>query len=590
MRTRNLDSRTGPVENLLPNPSMERIQAGTSVVRRNLFPNPIPTTYVSTIGGARISLSNGDGFVRAAVTDTLQVSNAQRIGPLPSNGTLGAPAVPGRVYTMSAEVRTERLHEFRFNSLSWDGSNMSSMAAGASTFANTKAGEWTRVWKTVTAGVGVQRVGFEVGLSDVNARVMGETFDIRNILIEERPALLPFFHGGTANTNGVAYSWDGGANASISSARAFLQETRRNFCLNPSAASASLANVIFGGNSGGTVARSTTEGRTDSTSFAYTAGSTAGSDKGPQIYMVGLTAGKTYTTSAWVKASGLFTPNGLRVGVYWGSWLGVSAYTTVVGAWVRVSITFTVPASGGNGSMVVGAPQVGGQTGADLLIDDILVEESGVLLEYFDGSNTPDADMTPSWTGAVDASPSILSCALVNRLGGMNIVRAASFQYPGELRVINLNTASDSCARIDLLPYVREGYTYTILAKLKIRQLHSAAIAPIQGTQRRSLFLDISGGGGNTRGFGATNPSPNVVGEYIHRVTFTVPAVNGSPVTGLGARLYNGGALGDASMYWDEAMLVPGDYTGPYIDGDRRGCSWRDLAHDSGSVGYPLAA
>lgn len=632
MRSELLDRRTAPIENLLPNPSMERVQPGTMIVRRNLAPNPAAATASgwSAIGGG-----TGVNYTGALITGggpTAELSNFYRTTKtvLESSGsswlrvqyganagsTYAVPVVPRRVYTFSVFGRwlSPTATAIVIIAVFRTTANQPAQVAEVVGTNRVDLGNgWYRYYVTAVAPVDAANAYIHFGVTALSK--VGDTVDATGAMIEERPALLPFFHGGTVNDRGIAYAWDGVAHASSSNAKASVTEFRRNHAYNPDAITGGQAWQTQVPN-GYTVTPYFEPTPAGSDALSCAALSVDTSDGTIQQFrlrvggsgvnispLLNAAASVTVTLSFDFWASSLLVNKVISVelpvqGPGGSTFRNSFTFTPTVEGWSRVEATIVaIPQQTVTGIDYFQHPQIvtpyiAVPAGTILFrATKALIEITSIKgLPYFSGNVTPDADMTPAWAGTVNAGTSTLSLALVNRLGGMNIIRAASFQYPGELRVLNLNTASDTCARIDLLPYVREGQTYTVLAKLKIRQLHSAAIAPIQGTQRRSLFLDISGGGGNTRGWGATNPSPNVVGEYIHRVTFTVPAVNGSPVTGLGARLYNGGALGDASMYWDEAMLVPGTYTGPYIDGDKRGSIWRDVPHDSGSVGYPLAA
>ena len=83
----------------------------------------------------------------------------------------------------------------------------------------------------------------------------------------------------------------------------------------------------------------------------------------------------------------------------------------IAGEWKRVSITVTVPE---NASFMTPYVRVLLKDNASLQVGDtldatgLLVEKSSVLGDYFDGSYSPDPDLTPSWTGTANASASVL--------------------------------------------------------------------------------------------------------------------------------------------------------------------------------------
>lgn len=50
------------------------------------------------------------------------------------------------------------------------------------------------------------------------------------------------------------------------------------------------------------------------------------------------------------------------------------------------------------------------------------------------------------------------------------------------------------------------------------------------------------------------------------------------------ARIYGSGVVEISEGYWDDLMIVEGDYTGPYFDGSTPGASWTGTPHESTSV------
>lgn len=127
------------------------------------------------------------------------------------------------------------------------------------------------------------------------------------------------------------------------------------------------------------------------------------------------TAGMTSTVSMWVKGTA-----GLTVRVYatrfatassaeGSGW--ISPVVTLTGSWQRVSVK--APAITGRpylkvSLMLATATYPTGKVpaGSVLDVDGVLVEESGSLGAYFDGSTTPPAGYTNAWTGTAHASAS----------------------------------------------------------------------------------------------------------------------------------------------------------------------------------------
>jgi hypothetical protein len=209
-------------------------------------------------------------------------------------------------------------------------------------------------------------------------------------------------------------------------------------------------------------------------------------------------------------------------------------------------------------------------------VTNIMVEDYWTALPFFSGASAAGDDFTYNWVAGANASASQQKAlSVVNTPGGNCApIQSTNWAKNGSksLRIIptSKGAALDTYARIELLPQLAEGKTYTIFGTLRLATPQTGGTSGI--SQGRNLFLDINGAGGGTRSYGYTAQSPNVAGEYEHRMTFTVPAVSGAPVLSLGVRLYNGTSAGE--VYWDSLMLVEGTYTGSYVDGDFPGGYW----------------
>jgi hypothetical protein len=54
-------------------------------------------------------------------------------------------------------------------------------------------------------------------------------------------------------------------------------------------------------------------------------------------------------------------------------------------------------------------------------------------------------------------------------------------------------------------------------------------------------------------------------------------------------RLQQGSMEGNGDVWWDDLMLVEGDYVGPHVDGTKANAKWEGTAHASASIGYPTS-
>jgi hypothetical protein len=202
-------------------------------------------------------------------------------------------------------------------------------------------------------------------------------------------------------------------------------------------------------------------------------------------------------------------------------------------------------------------------------ITNILVEDFWQVLPFFSATTPAGDDFTYNWLSTPNASVSQQKAIGVATVSGGNCVAIQSSNWSKNgaksLRLIpnNKGAALDTYGRIELLPQLVEGKTYTIMGTARLASPQTGGVAG--PSQARNLFLDITGGGGGTRAFGTSPVTANAAGEYQHRIKFTVPSVAGSPVTTLGLRMYNGSSAGE--VYWDAMILIEGDYTGPYFDG-----------------------
>ena len=133
-----------------------------------------------------------------------------------------------------------------------------------------------------------------------------------------------------------------------------------------------------------------------------------------------LTAGASYTISAWVKPSvdvtfsnqAWFYKDGTAIGAAGGSF---PTRTAPAGVWTRLQMRVDVPADGTVNQVqprwyASGAPFV---VGATLDFSAPLMEEGSTLAAYFDGDMTSADGVTYSWTGTVGDSSSTAVTNLV---------------------------------------------------------------------------------------------------------------------------------------------------------------------------------
>lgn len=320
-------------------------------------------------------------------------------------------------------------------------------------------------------------------------------------------------------------------------------------------------------------------------------------------------AGEVVTLSIYVRSS-VATTYALSAKTHdgAGNWIGSGTSGTAVAVaantWTRLSVTVTVPAGGLYlAASVRNTVSTTFPTGSTLDLTGILVMRSAFVLDYFDGTTKTGrwnhADFRVTWVGTANSSQSTLEAVRVaNRMSGNRTMPILSNAWSSKgtysLRLTPLNpvggttTSRDVYASINLLSMgCREGETYTIRAVAhQDGVLSGASGAPAQA---RNLFIDITGGGGGTRGLKNTPSHTNAAGDYEHVLTFTVPSVAGSPVTAMNLRFYHGHDFGSEDLWWDEVTITPGTEPIPYVDGSLGDdYLWEEggTAHDARSYYY----
>lgn len=129
---------------------------------------------------------------------------------------------------------------------------------------------------------------------------------------------------------------------------------------------------------------------------------------------------------------------------------------------------------------------------------------------------------------------------------------------------------------------MQAGKTYTILGTCRLvtpqlGSLHSRA------RTITAFYRDATGVYIETR----SAPAPNLAGETDLRVTLTIPV----DATEAFVRLYNGATAGNGDVWWDDAAVIEGVYTGDYFDGSTQpsaGVVYTWSGATDGSVSYQM--
>lgn len=268
--------------------------------------------------------------------------------------------------------------------------------------------------------------------------------------------------------------------------------------------------------------------------------------------------------------------------------------------WTRISIVgTTVPATATRARLLayVGPSGTAWQIGDTVDADAGLVEVSATLQDYFDGSTTPptgfgvgwrgttnlsesymyDGDFTPSWIGTTNASASILTALGVAKADtGNNTQRvdaeSGHWAMSGSksMRIVPVR-GNDGAAGIIIAGsagtlLLVDGKTYTMMATIR-------STVDTMSTQpyARAMYIQAP--------TTVLAKAPAEAGVFTLQAIFTYIA---------GTDLRLGGDKVD--VWWDNLVIVEGNYTGGYFDGtnipndEAYGIpSWAGSANDSAS-------
>ncbi len=171
---------------------------------------------------------------------------------------------------------------------------------------------------------------------------------------------------------------------------------------------------------------------------------------------------------------------------------------------------------------------------------------------YFDGSESPDPDMTARWIGATDASASVLEGKRIAGLITNNciVIQSTRFADPGEFSARQIPHTASTNSYFEPTPTALPATgTATIMGT---RHLDNPLTGPRAedraGRLVRAVPVVVS-----------SPQSPNVAGTHPMRHVFTTD--------GPRALFGHGGAWGSGDVYWTKPGLFAGEYDGPAFSG-----------------------
>lgn len=221
-------------------------------------------------------------------------------------------------------------------------------------------------------------------------------------------------------------------------------------------------------------------------------------------------------------------------------------------------------------------------------ISEVMLLDNSHSGAYFDGSTvSADPDFSYVWNAAVDASPSRMLGTSVTGIGNTIThgqgISSTEWKSSGTKSVRILaksNTNNDSFVdfRSLIQGNLKPNTTYTVAGTRYLK-------APLTGTLWTAMGFRINIANQNLNftykpGYGIVNTAGS------NRVVATFRT--GSDTSAFAfLRIHNGSMEGNGDVWWDDLMLVEGDYDGRYLDGTKSNAKWDGTAHASTSVGYP---
>ena len=392
---------------------------------------------------------------------------------------------------------------------------------GGTTFApnydRTKLNQWQRIYAVVNSGTGAAiqlrfyaMTGFSVYVDDVMI---------------------------TVAPTGTATAVNGALLSAETNPYAILATARTNLITNPNFE----AETTGWAASGATMAVSTVQKYIGTQSLLVTPSGT-GTDGVYINISAGRITGRVYTASAWIYTT---VTRNVRLLITNGS--VPSPVSIPANTWTRISTTFTAVSS--TNFLWLEGSASGTQP---FYVDAVMFEESATLRDYFDGTFGSTTDLTTAWTGAANASTSVMVGVPPATQTGSAAGAIQSTEWAGQgtksLRIVPTGTnASYSSSTWTGLTV---GQLYTVLGTVRLT-------AALTGTLNANALKITTDSPTVT----LTSTASNVAGTYVVRGTFTATATSHT------INLWNGASAGNGEVWWDQFLLIAGTYTSTFFDG-----------------------
>lgn len=554
--------------NLVTNPSFETNSGTLNTIDLNSCYNPglrVDGTGWSTSSsgpvatGARVTgnfASVGTvAYWRNTVTTAGTGQTDIRYG---ISGTTHIPVAAGIRYTASGYVRANiNLTGTRIYIIWYNSAGAQLGEVNIPTQPALSANTYRRMEITGIAPTGAVRA--LILLRGYGTFAVGNRFDGGAVQMDTNAdAATTWFDGGLAATGGLQHAWEGPANASRSIRQGFLIPTQQN-----TGGGKGWQSTLFPQNGVDSFAVTGLLQQTNTAVVRFT------------VDNVGL-PNQTYTAKITARcATGLtvVTKGNLEIEEVGGTILAILVPdgTTITSTPQEFTVNFTAPALP---STAFAFKLRGGTSSSDIIYyDKAFLAFGNYTGEYFDGSTTPaglDPELSVAWEGTAHASRSTIGAIQPDDYvaGNSNLVQSSQWFEGGSksLRIIpgprvsggNNTFANLSSANLIDDGTVIPGVKYTFLGTVRLTE---AQTNPRPDSARNAVFVALRPSGTEVTPLGST--PPNAAGVYEIRGTFTVPEDSLSAQI----RLYNGDEYNGADVWWDNAMVIKGEYYGEYFDG-----------------------
>lgn len=560
--------------NLITNPSFESV-LGSQEVWRNIYPNPtfsegsLGTTYspVRINGFSNPNFESNADFWFGSVTVARQTSvvwSGTASGQIPFTSlnqyiegeyfyTFG-----GEQTTISFYLRIDNGKQVQIGIQTYSESYSEQDFLGAQTISGNGS------WQRVSISVKVYASGGRYYTPRIINKTSGtNTVYIDGALQERGLELLPYFDGsgfGPGYSDPDLYaSWDGTPNASTS--RLSGRDVRYTQNKNPGGMDGGAYGVGYLSSQWGLL----TPGGDNSKSLKIVPRNflnPKSSDTYIKINLPLLQANKTYTILGTIRLTQAQTNPSEFARKF-------RALDFVNNEEVDIALTYISEAPNAAGEYEVRATfettesnvtsefrLYNGDDTASVWWDNVAVVEGVYLGDYFDGTNSPEADLLPSWftesgirisriSGLVPAGQSL---TVEN---GIAVV-SSEWEKTGSrsLRVISKSSYQPSRCYTTLGNLGLEvGKTYTALITTRLESPQTGPLYSFPSIPEAFPYFVFN----------------NVSGEQEGRITFTIDGVDVTLDDEIS--LYNRGLVGAGDVWFDNFMVIEGDYSGTYFDG-----------------------